>query len=339
MSRNRFVDVLKGLLIIIVIVAHSSLITSEQKLGIYPFVVDMTIPSYMLISGFVSACSFYNKKIDNFEKAYNFAAVSQKLLRFVVPFTIAFVVEWILFRVSGLFMVNVFEYGLLAVVFDYIKGGYGQGSYYFPMMIQFVFVFPIIYQVIKKYGFKGLGYCFCANAIYEIMKTAYGMSEGEYRLLIFRYLFAIAAGCFIAIGDIKKDIKTYILSGLSIVIGAAFICLFWYTEYTPKILIYGKATSFIAYLFIIPIMGWLIKKVWLKCGILELMGKASFNIFLVQMIYYNFSDKIYGIIQNKNLQLLFNIVFCVVVGILFYYLDNMVQKLIRKVIEKRKKPI
>ena len=124
------------------------------------------------------------------------------MIRYTVPFFITYVIEVVYLFLVGRLSVS-FE-DIWSIVLSFFNGGKGQGSYYFPIMIQFVFIFPVIYFVIRKYDLTGLVYCFFANAVFEILKTAYGMSAVEYRLLVFRYLFIIAAGCYIAIGDIKK---------------------------------------------------------------------------------------------------------------------------------------
>lgn len=76
----------------------------------------------------------------------------------------------------------------------------------------------------------------------------------------------------------------------------------------------------------------------LKNSILELLGRASFNIFLVQMIYYLFAPKyIYPLLNN-------NLVFCVpvsiltccLVGIGFYMVETPVAKTIVKKIKRSK---
>ena len=326
MERNRFIDVLKGILIILVITLHFPIERAEQLQYMFPFWATLTVPCFMMISGYVSALSYQKRAIGRPEEAYGTVRIAEQILRFVIPYTIAFIAEWIVFRIFGLYTVNVRTYGIFALFLDYLRGGQGQGSYYFPVMIQFVFLFPIVYFVIRKYDLKGLAGCFVANGIFEILKTAYGMSDGEYRLLVFRYLFIIAAGCYMAIGKVRKNHKTVALSVISIAVGGAFAYLFSYTDYNPKILTYWRTTSFAACLLVVPVLGRLIRKGTWKFAPLEILGKASFNIFLVQMIYYNFADHIYERIPYRPAQLAFNIFNCVAAGVLFYYIEKPLTK-------------
>ncbi len=326
MQRNRFIDVLKGIFIIFVIVLHFPFDISERQRYLFPLCIELAVPFFMMISGYVSSISFRKRGIESMEAAYHPITIVEKLIRYTIPYTIAFAAEWIVFRVFGLYTVGIRTYGILAFAMDYLSGGKGQGSYYFPIMIQFVFLFPLIYFFIRKYNLKGLGFCFLANAAFEILKNAYGMNDVEYRLLVFRYLFVIAAGCYIAIGNIKKDFNMIVLCVACIMIGLVFVCLFSYTSYAPKIITYWSTTSFLVCLYVVPILGWLIRKVHWGFRPLEIIGKASFNIFLVQMIYYIFAERIYDFIPNRSLQLIFNIVNCVLAGIAFYYIEQPLTK-------------
>lgn len=334
MQRNRFVDVLKGLLIIFVIVLHSDIPHSMRNVLGFPFWMNMAVPIFMMISGYVSALSLQKK--GSVEQAYEPRHLGQKMLRFVCPFTIAFLAQWIVFRATGLYQVGMKEYGLFALLLDYLRGGKGQGSYYFPIMIQFVFLFPAIYYFIKKYDWKGLLGCFGANGIFEVIKLAYGMEEYEYRLVIFRYLFLIAAGCYIAIGDLDKLSKkgATIWSVGCVAIGLGFTFLFSYTTYSPKILVYWTDTSFVACLFLVPVIGWLLKKASFGFKPLELVGKASFNIFLVQMIYYNFADAMTVLIPDMALRLGFGILNCVAAGVVFYLIEEKLTKALIRILQK-----
>ncbi len=333
MERNRIVDVLKGVLIMCILVMHTWITPETTLRFLFPFWINMTVPAFMFLSGYVAALSLNRKGKNAVRNAYCPKELGRKLLRFVCPFTIAFAVGRLLVCIFGIYPPLENKYGIFSFVLDYLNGGRGQGSYYFPVMIQFVFLIPLIYHVIKKYDFKGLIGCFAANAFFEIIKLAYGMSDTEYRLLVFRYLFIIAVGVYIAIGDLEKQGKGKIclLSIGCLVIGAAFIYLFAYTSYIPKILIYWKGTSFVTCLFIVPVLGWIVRKVRFGFKPLEVIGKASFHIFLVQMVYYNYIWEMYLLIPDVLTHLLVSMVNCVLVGLVFYYLETKLsQFIIRK---------
>lgn len=90
----------------------------------------------------------------------------------------------------------------------------------------------------------------------------------------------------------------------------------------------------------IPIFGWLYHFLKdKKFGPITIVGKASFDIFLVQMIYYKFfSDIPEKLTSSTPLLLVIHIIVCVAVGIILYYIEKPVTKKITgiavKVVEK-----
>jgi len=123
MERNKFVDVLKGILIILVIVLHFPFTQSETQKYLFPFHITLTVPCFMLLSGYVAALSFEKRGLDKLEDAYKGIVILEKVLRFTIPYTIAFIAEWIIFRVMGLYQVGIKTYGILAFVMDFLRGG------------------------------------------------------------------------------------------------------------------------------------------------------------------------------------------------------------------------
>lgn len=338
-ERNHFLDIIKGILAIFVILLHFNWRYGENNFIVFNFLINFSVPVFVFVSGYLYSLSYEKAAIDSFQKAYSFAFLIPKLLRIVIPFTIAFLVEYILFRVNDLFVVNVFQYGLLAFFFDYLKGGYGPGNYYIPLFIQFILFFPVIFFVIRKYKRKGMVIFFAGNIIFEILKSAYSMNEAEYRFLFFRYLFVAAAGCYAALCEKDKriDLKGSILDLLELFIGIFFIYLFSYTGYEPKILCYWKGTGFATCLFIVPILRFLLKicKNKIRFYPLEVVGKASFDIFLVQMIFYCiYSSSLENLVDNYMLYLLFTILLCVVLGIIFYIVEDFLTKRIINIFTK-----
>ena len=88
-------------------------------------------------------------------------------------------------------------------------------------------------------------------------------------------------------------------------------------------------------LFIVPIFGFLVGKN-IKFAPLEKIGKASYNIFLTQMVYYCYLyGKIKEFLVNVYLNAVVSIAICVIVGIVFYEIENRItKKVTAKVIEK-----
>ena len=325
-KRYNSIDIAKGICITFVMIAHYAWYESEKLKLLFPFWVDMAVPLFMVISGFVYTKSFQKNKISSLENAYTLHSIVKKIIRYSVPFAIAFTVEEVFYIV----LENV-HHTPAHILKTFIMGGFAPGSYYFPLMIQFVFYFPFIFVIIRKYKFKGVIICFFINLLYEVLKFSYGMNLECYRLLVFRYTLVIAYGCYLATEDHKRH---KILSFLCFFLGLTYIIGYKYLDFTPIITSYWPATSMWACLYLIPIAAPLIIN-RAKNQVIETIGKASYDIFLVQMVYYNAhirggADIVYKLVENRVLQLVLGIVICVLIGLLFYYLETPLTKKIEK---------
>lgn len=320
LNRNHFIDVLKGICIIFVVFTHASL-TPEQELKLlFPFWIDMAVPFFMLVSGYVYTKSFQKNGIETLDSAYNKKYLLKNFIRYTGPFTMAYMIEFSV-RVIQLFKHNWSVKAFIKdSVFIFLQGGDGPGSYYYPEMIQIMFLFPIIYVLVKNYNWKGVLIVAFATFLFEVLKFPYMENEGQYRLLLFRYFMLLAFGSYFAMNKMNR--KNWIL----LFVGFCFIILFSYTNYKPKIFKWWTGTSMFPVLFIVPIFGFLVEKN-IRFAPLEKVGKASYNIFLTQMVYFCYLyGKIKEIIANVYLNALASIVICVIIGIVFYEIENRITK-------------
>jgi len=294
-------------------VTHFAWRDTERLKYLFPFWIDMAVPVFMIISGFVNTISFQKNHITTIDKAYTVNFLLGKLIRYSVPFLIIFLIEEIVFNPTAMSLCDIVKIGA-----SFLSGGFGPGSYYYPIIIQFVFYFPVIFSIIRKYDFNGFMLCGFINLTYEVLKFSYGMNEGCYRLLVFRYTLLIAYGTYLAMGNYKRHkMLTIICMGVGIV----YIILFKYIGFTPPITNFWTGTSLWACLFIIPISAPIIVNKISNCFI-EILGRASYDIFLVQMVYYTNAGNIYKLVNERWLQLLINIIICVSLGVLFHYIET-----------------
>lgn len=300
--------------------------TEQQWLQLlFPFWIDMAVPVFMILSGFVFAKSFQKSAIHTFRQGYQIHTVITRIIRFTVPYVVIFVVEqiWLTAFQNQSFSIRI-------VAKSFISGGYGPGSYYYPVLIQLVFLFPIIYILIEKYDYKGLLLCIAFNLLFEIVKTPLFIHEELYRLLVFRYITVIAFGCYFAIGKKKFNIAMNIVLTA---IGVVYIIIYKYIAVSPIIMIYWTGTSMIASMLVVPLSNKFIQKEKLRFKPIELLGKASYDIFLVQMAYYGlFAKYLYSIIHNSFLQMVISLVICVGLGIAFYYFETPLTKVVSKLL-------
>lgn len=322
MKRNHMLDILKGICIIFIILDHYTRWEDWRLKLLFPYWITMAVPVLMIVLGYQYALSYDRHEITKLSQAYSFRFVLDKFLRYSIPFWMAFLVEFVLSSISM---------GPRAILGAWIRGlftgGWGAGSYYYPILVQFIFVFPILYFIVKKYDFAGVLFCGLLNAGYEWIQYVFEMDYKCYRLLLFRYILLIAVGCYLYLG--KSKVKRWV-SVLSFVIGAAFIWIYNYGGYTPKVLVHWTQTSFVAVLFIIPVIGAILSSnrlMDLSCRPLEFVGKASYNIFLVQMVYFNYAAaRLYPYCKSVVLCNIANLVITILVGSVFYLVERKISK-------------
>lgn len=105
--------------------------------------------------------------------------------------------------------------------------------------------------------------------------------------------------------------------------GFGYILLTGYTAYQPKILTYWTSTSFLTSFWFMPCISRLLKAEIFRCAQLESIGKASFHIFLTQMVFFDAAfDNICRITSARAVQLLLFFSVSIIVGMAFYYAES-----------------
>lgn len=320
MKRNHFLDALKGICVLFITATHYDFTDWNRLDYFFPFWIDMAVPVFMLISGYVATASFRRRNISTIEEAYALPIVLNKIFRYSIPFFLAWLIE-----VAYIIKMNGFhQVDLLFLLVHFVRGGDGAGAFYYPLMIQFVFVFPLIYFLIKSQGFFGVILAFLGTYAMEIAKSVYQMGENTYCLLVFRYVFIIAIGVYLASEHYK--VRT-VWSVVAVVVGFAFILATEYYGFQPLFLEYWTRTSLVGCLYIAPIVALGIRKLGeVKIPPLELLGRASYNIFLAQKIYYTHGRKFYDRIPGERYDFIVSMVICVVAGLCFYFLAEPITK-------------
>ena len=337
MKRNLNLDLIKGLCILFILIDHFTGWTSATRLSaLFPYWITMAVPLLMVVLGYLYAMSYQRHGINTLRKAYSFRQLRDRFIRYTIPFIMAYSIELIISSIDNGFF-SIFPLWLK----DFFTGGWGAGSYYYPILLQFMFFFPIIFFLILRYDLIGLGICLLMNIAYEIVHWLIQMPPSVYRLLLFRYTLLIAFGCYILIGKRKFKWAERIIS---LILGAFFIWLFNYTSYQPVILCNWTTTSFPTAFFVLPIALWLIQLFLPKnafSSLIALLGRASYNIFLTQMVYFNYAAaRIMKYIHLPNISLcLLNIIICCFMGCLFYYFEDKFTKRILAFIHKKESPV
>lgn len=311
-KRIDFLDYLKAVCVLMVITTHYSWKTKETL--IFYLVIKMAVPIFMIVSGYNFAMSYGKNTNGTLKEMYDFKLLLAKVKRFLVPFWVICMIELV---------IKIYKNEECSLRQFLIFGGYGPGSYYVPMMIQLLAIFPLIYWVIKHYDKVGVLIIALMNFSYEIFVAICSINANFYRLCIGRYLFMIALGCYIYVNKGKK-VEWKMLVGMFLM-GLSYI-IFLFKQGEPLILFkYWKGTAMPIALYIFPIMM-LLFKLFYECHIqgiprtiLSCIGKASYHIYLVQMVYYHFSFGGKIMEMHWSIAVPFNILVCVIFGIIFYY--------------------
>lgn len=253
-ERIDVLDILKGIAVIMVVITHCAWTDQQRKQYVFPFWIDMAVPIFMVITGYLYSKSFYARK-----KIWDRQWMKKVCVKYTVPFFIIFVGEcicYIFFKYIGISAAQSFS--LKNALLTFIRyGGYGPGSYYYICLLQIIMFFPAIYWVINRMKLKGLILCFVVNFIYEILKTIIDMPKDLYRMVALRYVFALAAGTYIFF--IYQKGKQLSLMFYMINAGIGFVFLLYANQYignwTPQILNQWTNTSQVASMTILPIVG------------------------------------------------------------------------------------
>ncbi len=328
--RQRYanLDVIKGVCIVMVIIHHSLMSERSERVLLFPFWIYMAVPIFMVITGYVSGLSFSRRTPFSLRDAYRPVPVITKCLRYILPYIPVFILEIAYY--AAVLRVR-YSPGRLLVLF--LRGGHGLGSYYFPVILQLVFLLPLIWYVIDRWEFRGLIGCFVFTVLFEAVKAALHMPIDTYRICSLRYVFIVSFGCWLYRSDCRKNAAYW----AACAVGIAYLILTFYVGLKPLITDNGTwtKTSVFAVLYLLPILRFAVGRRSICCGVLEWLGQASYEIFLSQMLYYLvFATRVYAVVPSTGLRILLNCLICCAMGLLFWLIERPItDRIIRRIRE------
>lgn len=274
-----FIDFMKGLCIICVVLTHSISYKWQQIIG-FPFWGAQAVPMFLLIQ------SYHYFKYEELP-SINWRKLFRRIL---LPF---FIVETII----ALYILIAYCYGsgalttpLLALI---LNGGEGRGSYYVWIYLQFALILlPLFGWLRQKVHLSdihwGILFILMSEGL-EILCSYWNPSNQIYRLLSFRYVFLVYGGYLWAKHGIKCNWKTIILSILSLIA----IYILQYKHYTFEPWIFDTPWRYFhwcCYFFVIFLLVLLVNVLYKIGGafteLIKTIGKYSYEIFLFQMLVF-----------------------------------------------------
>ncbi|SHI97899.1 acyltransferase family protein [Parasporobacterium paucivorans] len=333
-GRVMIFDYLKAVAIFLVIANHTPWSDQELRSPFVPFLINMAVPIFMIVSGYTLALTSERQYDENISSLYKLQIMKKKISRYLLPYFMIFILQIlaeVFIRKAGLEFRGVFS--------SFITGGYGPGSYYIPVFFQVILLYPFIFRFFLKGSLRGLFICGILNIMYEIAVTivlnnlgAYRPVIGEtYRLIMLRYLFMIALGTWLYFNKNVRIKKSTL--AIMFAVGLSYLLLLQYTDFRLRIFNFWQYTCMITAFYIFPIFYLVFRKFRkirmnsFVSDILMLIGKASFHIYLVQMLYYHyFGFRIWRIITaDKVIQMLINILICCLGGIALLKLEQLLR--------------
>ena len=165
-KRIDFLDYLKAICVIMVIITHYD--WSDKSTPFFTMLINMAVPVFMIISGYNFAMSNKKKTNGKFRKMYEWRFLKSKLIRFLVPFFTVCLIEIAILAVEDK-NINPFRI--------FVLGAYGPGSYYVPIMIQLLVIFPVIYKMVERSAKWGIFLSGMANLLFEICVIVFDMDK------------------------------------------------------------------------------------------------------------------------------------------------------------------
>ena len=281
-GHDPFIDFLKGLCILMVILTHCI----PEKWNAYSLFVlwgRPAVPLFLLIQVFHT----YKKGLN--EVSFSPSKIWNRIFK---PFAIT---EIIIITFQIIIMIMKGNLNIIQILKDLVhNGGYGPGSYYPYIYIQMALLLPCFTNILKKWNItKSIIFFIIFSQGYELACCLIGIPEWIYRLLVFRYIFIIPIGYILATKGLIINNTTITLS----IISAVFLLFFRYSSIDLYPYFYQtiswKTCHWICYIFMCYLLLFLVQQGYKKAvrhhislAFLTKLGQYSYEIFLFQMFYF-----------------------------------------------------
>lgn len=333
------VDVIKGLAIIMIILTHVSTIPLDLKLRIaYPYTILPAVPIFLICSGFLYLRSEQGKRCKNNQKIgggtidniiYSWYDKTN-FMRRINRLLYAYLVQWIILM-GALFLIKGKVLAAPDALIMFLQGGRGPGAYYVLIMFQFLVIFPFLAYAFEKSPFGTSLGCFFFMLLWELVVSECKISGDVYHIVIFRVIPHIVMGMLL-FRYYKKAGNTAI-PVVCMLIGAIYLAAIYYFGYRQQLLARDATQGPIAALFSLGVVWYTLRlePFWEKhkkmLSPLCFLGKASWHIFLVQMVYYYFARmiKFEQSFHSLGLAIVVDLLITITVGCLFYLLEKVVR--------------
>lgn len=327
MKQNRLVqiDILKGIAILFVIIAHS---LPSRILGkiLYLFYLEQAVPVFVIIMGINLFFSLQKNKSLKFRDIYTKLYFKKRAARILIPFSIVFVAALIV----GLVMKQTqFSWLMILGKLPF----HGPGNYYLSFVIQFTFLAPLIYILFGKKPVLTLAIGFLVGLIFEISAPHISfLNNGSYLYSssFFRYMPGVLMGFWLASNSFRLK-KMYmaliplplVLYYIFLVDTSSFHIPFFLPDWGSQNLL---TVIYPAFLIMIGVKMFAHVKKNNIISLISFLGRSSYHIFLVQIIYFGLIRQTSVMNWPVILRLGLNLLLCIGLGLLLLSAGNWIDK-------------
>lgn len=318
--RNYNIDILKALAMFAVILIHC--VPRELLYDSFsPYYIWQAVPVFMLLAGFNTANSYKKRGFESLGAFYNPSFMYKKVERLIFPFAAVWLGQVVL-----LFL---FKDGISfwELPLQFLTGGWGPGSYFVPIIVQATLILPLIYLLVKKNLNIMTFVLLVISLLLELICLWLDISEELYRILVVRYIFVLALGVWLTFNYKKINYKWLVpLAGMSVIYitGVNYFDLWLIME--PVWLSQHAPAYFYTLLFtVVCLKAYKVKGDHFISKTLIKTGKASYHIFLTQMVYFWVIPNMFSDLP-LFLYVLVSVLLCFAAGILFFELENKLRR-------------
>lgn len=283
-GHDDFIDFIKAYSILVVIFCHGFPLLNQVGYPIW----GAEIPLFFLVQVF----HCYKRE----PKPINWKMIGKRI---VLPFI---VIEAIIF---GLLVIGGGGKNSIRLLTTGLNGGgFGPGSYYPWIYLQMAVLIPLMRPICEKLGkWQSLLVFIIISEAIEIVCSITNLPDSVYRLLCLRYIMLIWFGWMWVQEGIKLNITTILFSFFSLFVNVYMVYygsnlepLFYNTNWITHRWISYFWVSWLLVVFLY-LLFMFFKRTRIVMKFVKLLSAASYEIFLVQMIYYTLvSARHFGII-------------------------------------------
>lgn len=323
-SRIPQIDILKAFAIIAVILLHALPENFFLSIG-SPYHLWQAVPIFVVIAGFTSAYALLRYGSISLKQCYDISVIIRRYKRLLIPFFICWIIEIVLLSQYGQISLDP-----LTLILNFLSGGSGWGAYFVALILQSVLIIPFFYFLaVRTSPEKMLAISLVLSLVFDAVIVFLSWPAGCYGFP--QFLFAAALGIWIV--TTKERRPFWLISGG--IVSLIYITVACYTPFFANPNFSGyigilQTPSFIwAAILVLLGLKYLPASISKGCGGFAEIGKASWHIFLIQLLYYFLpAAYVYAFfikpIASGNLFLtdilivICNILICVGLGYLWY---------------------